>query len=492
MLVGGDYKPPRTVVPDAWYANVHNDLRSGHSSLERWWERFHDPSLNRLIARARSYNPDLRKAAEHIEEARAARHAATSSLFPTVNASADGTHGHVTKEVPNSLAGKTGNILESGFDAAWELDLFGSVRRSVESANASAEAVEEDYRDTMVSLLAEVAVNYIQYRTYDERIRLAESNIRNQRDSVNLTTGRFNAGLVPELDVSQATSNLATSEALVPLLRNQRTQAANRLAILVGGYPEEINVKLSNGKPIPVADGASRIGLPADLVRSRPDIRRAERLLAAQTARIGVAQADLFPHFTLSGDLKLEAGSFNNLGNGLNNLGSGDAYSFGPSIRWKIFTAGRVRDIIRIEKSRTRQAYLSYESTVLKAVGEVENALASVANEHDRLGSLEKAVTAAEKSVSLVKGSYSMGLVDFQRVLDVERTIFAGQDEAATSRGQIAADYVALFKALGGGTPMTINSATPISRPRDRTPGPSQSAAPKPNNTSGQKPSGAN
>ena len=460
MLVGGAYEPPHTVVPDAWYCSVSHDLRSGHSSLDTWWERFHDPSLNRLIARARTYNPDLKKAAERIVEARAARHAATSALFPTLNANAGVTHGHVTQEVPNSLAGKTGNIVDTGFDATWELDLFGAVRRAVESANASAEAVEEDYRDTMVSLLAEVAANYILYRTYDERVRLAEANILTQRETVQLATRLLTAGLVPELDVSQATTNLATSESLVPRLRNQRSQAANSLSILVGGYPGTIETMLTNGKGIPTVGGQSRIGLPADLVRSRPDIRRAERLLAAQTALIGVAQADLLPHFTLAGDLQLQAGSFNNLGSGFNNLGNGESYSFGPSLRWKIFSAGRVQDIIHIEESRTRQAYLSYESTVLKAVNEVENTLASVANERDRLASLETAVTAARKSASLVKNNYSLGLVDFERVLDTDRAIFSAEDEAATSRGQIAANYVSLFKAFGGGTPMKLGSST--------------------------------
>jgi NodT family efflux transporter outer membrane factor (OMF) lipoprotein len=452
MLVGGAYQTPEMVVPDAWYYSVRNDLHSGHSSLEAWWTRFNDATLNRLISRARANNPTLKIALERIEEARASRNVARSALFPTLNASGDAVRSRSSEKVPGGT-GKTHEFWASGFDAGWEPDFWGGVRRSVESANASAEAVEEAYRDTLVGLLAEVAANYVQYRTYDERIRLAEGNIKNQRDSVKLATDRFNAGLAPEIDVTQATSNLNTSEALVPMLRNQRTLAGNRIALLLGSYPNSVAPLLANSSGVPLPAAGCGIGLPADLVRSRPDIRYAERQLAAQTARIGVATVDLFPRFTLSGSFQLQAGSFNDLGN----IGAARAYSFGPSFRWNIFSAGRVRENIRIEESRTKQAYLNYENVVLAAVGEVESALASVAEERDRLGKLEASVTASQKTVSLVKDNYREGLVDFQRVLDAERTIFSGQDEAATSRGQIAADYVALFKALGGGTPMKPN-----------------------------------
>ena len=452
MLVGGAYQAPETVVPDAWYWNVRNDLHGGHSSLESWWTRFNDPALNRLIGRARANNPTLKIALERVGEARAARNVVRSRLFPSVEGTGEAARGRSSEKVPGG-DGKTREYWATGFDAGWELDFWGGVRRSVESANASAEAVEEAYRDTMVGLLAEVAANYVQYRTYDERIRLAQDNIKNQRDSVKLASDRFSAGLAPEIDVTQATSNLNSSEALVPALRNQRTLAANRIALLLGSYPGSVAPTLGGGKGIPVPAAGFGVGLPADLVRSRPDIRQAERQLAAQTARVGVATAELFPRFALAGSFQLQAGSFNDLGN----VGAARAYSFGPSFRWNLFSAGRVRENIRIEESRTRQAYLNYENVVLGAVGEVEGALASVAEERDRLGKLEASVSASQKTVGLVKDNYREGLVDFQRVLDAERTLFSGQDEAAASRGQIAADYVALFKALGGGAPMKPN-----------------------------------
>lgn len=459
MLVGGAYQQPDSVVPDAWYYSVRNDLHSGRSSLETWWERFNDPTLNRLVDRAQSSNPDLKIAAERVVEAWAARNVARSALFPSIDASGDAIRSRGSENLPGGR-GKTTEFWSTGFDAGWEMDFFGGVRRAVESASASAEAVEEAYRDTMVSLLAEVALNYVQYRTNDERIRLAEANIVNQRDSVKLTTDRFNAGLAPELDVTQATSNLASSEALVPLLRNQRSLSANRLATLAGGYPGSIDGWLGKGGGIPVPRAGFGVGLPADLVRSRPDIRRAERQLAAQTAMVGVARSDLFPRFTLAGDFKLQAGSASDLADM-----DSRSYSFGPSFRWSIFTAGRVKENIRIEESRTKQAYLAYESTVLKAVADVENALVSVAEERDRLAKLEESVAASKKTVSLVKDNYREGLVDFQRVLDAERTIFAGEDEAAISRGQIAANYIALFKALGGGTRMKADAVPKKDKP---------------------------
>jgi NodT family efflux transporter outer membrane factor (OMF) lipoprotein len=459
MLVGGAYQPAATVVPDAWYYSVRNDLHSGNSSLETWWERFNDSTLNRLVDRTQSSNPELKIAAERIEEARAARNVARSALFPTIDASGDAIRSRTSENLPGSR-GKTSEFWSTGFDAGWEIDFFGGVRRSIESATASAEAVEEAYRDTMVSLLAEVAINYVQYRTAGERIRFAEANITNQRDSVKLTTDRFTAGLAPELDVTQAATNLASSEALLPMLRNQAALAAARLSTLAGGYPGSVDSWLGGGKGIPLPSSGFGIGLPADLVRSRPDIRYAERQLAAQTALIGVAQAELFPRFTLFGDLKLQAGSASDL------LDTDSrSYSFGPSFRWQIFSAGRVKENIRIEESRTKQAYLAYESTVLRAMAEVESALVSVAEERDRLAKLESAVASAQKTVSLVKDNYREGLVDFQRVLDAERTIFATQDEAAISRGLIAANYVALFKALGGGTKMRVDAMPANDKP---------------------------
>jgi len=452
MLVGGAYKAPDTVVPDFWYHSLSGDLHSGSPSIESWWKKFDDRTLDRLVGRARESNPDLKIAFERITEARAARAVARSQLFPGAVAGGEAVRTRASESLLGPAPGTPGNPTDywaTGFDAGWEIDFFGGVRRSIESATAGVEAVEEAWRDATVSLLAEVALNYVEFRTLGERIRLAETNIANQRESVKLTRDRLDAGLAPELDVSQAETNLATSEALVPLLRAQETLAKNRLGILVGSYPGGIDSWLGKGGGIPSPQRSAGIGIPADLVRARPDIRRAERALAAQTAQIGVAQADLFPRFTLAGTFELQATQPGQMFDSRSR-----AYAFGPSLRWNIFSGGRIKAIIAIEESRTKQAYLAYESTVLKAVGEVEDALASIANERDRLAALDKAVASARKTVALVKENYREGLVDFQNVLDAERTIFSTEDEAAVSRGQIAAAHVALYKALGGGTRM--------------------------------------
>ena len=452
MLVGGNYQAPDTVVPDFWYHSLSKDIHSGSPTIESWWEKFGDRTLNRLVARARSANPDLKIAYERITEARAARSVAQSQLFPSVSGGGEAMRARASESLlatPPHSPNNPSDYWATGFDAGWEIDFFGGVRRSIESATASAEAAEEAWRDATVSLLAEVALNYVEYRTLGERIRLAEANIGNQRESVKLTRDRLDAGLAPELDVSQAETNLASSEALVPLLRGQQVLAKNRLSTLVGGFPGSIDSWLGNGGGIPSPRRSAGIGIPADLVRARPDIRRAERQLAAQTAQVGVAQADLLPRFTLAGNFELQAVQPGQVFDSQSR-----AYAFGPSFRWNIFSGGRIKANIAIQESRTRQAYLAYESTVLRAVEEVESSLSSIANERDRMASLDQAVASARRTVSLVKDNYREGLVDFQNVLDAERTIFSAEDEAAVSRGQIAAGHISLYKALGGGTRM--------------------------------------
>ncbi|MFC7339427.1 efflux transporter outer membrane subunit [Haloferula chungangensis] len=451
MVVGTDYTSPATITPDAWHQSLTSDLNSGSSSLEEWWTRFNDPTLNRLISTARESNRDLAIAFERITEAHAARGIARSQLFPSLDFNGGVSRGRTSENIgsPSPPAGKTSDFWATGIDAGWEVDLFGGVRRSIEAADATAEGVEEVYRDTLVSLFAEVAYSYIQIRTLEERIRLADSNIKNQQDSVNLTTDRLEAGLSPELDVSQATTNLASTKAVIPSLRNQRNIALNRLATLIGRYPSAAETLLGGSKGIPQPSRSAGIGIPADLVRARPDIRAAERSLAAQTAAIGVAEADLFPRFTLNGTFQLQSDTASSL------LASQSrTYGFGPNFSWNIFSGGRIQSQINIEDSRTKQAYYNYQSTVLKAVEEVENALSSVSNERDRYSALNDAVIASAKTVSLVQDNYREGLIDFQNVLDAQRTIFANEDERAISEGQIAASYVALYKALGGGTRM--------------------------------------
>ncbi|MFK7851633.1 MAG: efflux transporter outer membrane subunit [Akkermansiaceae bacterium] len=437
------------ITPDSWHQSLKSDMNSSSPSLVRWWTRFNDPTLNRLVGVASKSNRDLAIAYERINEARAARGSQRSQLFPQIDLTGAQSRGRTSENIgsPSPPAGKTSDIWSSGLDASWELDFFGGVRRAIESSDASVAATEEFYRDTMVSLLAEVAINYLQIRTLDERIRLAGQNINNQKDTLGITENRLEAGLISEVDVAQATTNLATTRAVIPALRNERDLALNRLSVLLGRYPSATASLVKSSGGIPMPKRSASVGIPANLVRSRPDIRAAERELAAQTAQIGVAEADLFPRFALSGNFQLQALTASSLpeSNSRN-------YGFGPSFRWNIFNAGRIKSEIAIQESRAKQAYMAYENAVLKGVAEVESALSSVRNERDRLSSLNTAVSSSVTTVDLVKSNYKEGLIDFQDVLDAERTIFSNEDAQAESKGAIAIAYVSLFKALGGGT----------------------------------------
>ena len=445
-VVGPDYVGPNPNVPDAWSRAARHDLEGG-PSLTGWWKGFNDPALNTLIERARESNPTLRAALAGIAEARAQRGIARSQGLPQADVDAAYTRRRSSETLGGPIPDNPSSLYSTGFDAGWEIDLFGGIRRSVESTEAKVQAREEDYRDALVTLFAEVALNYVDYRTLEERIAVANRNIASQRDSVKLTQGRLDAGLVPKIDVTQAQTNLSLSEASVPLLRAQLDASKNRLAALTGGFPDSVEGVLSRSRGIPVPSAGYAAGLPADLLRARPDVRRAERELAAQTARIGVAESELYPRLTLFGDFHLQS------------ISSGDvfdsasrSYAFGPSFRWAIFSAGRIRNQVAAEESRALAALAAYESTVLGAVEEVETSLSAILNERDRLSDLNQAVASSRETVSLIKDNYENGLVSFQNVLDAERTKFGAEDTETFSRGQVSRFYIRLYKALGGGT----------------------------------------
>lgn len=446
-IVGPDYAGPGGSLPDAWSRSALQDLQNGSSSLTGWWKGFNDPALDTLIERARDANPNLKAALAGIAEARAQRGIARSQGLPQANADAVMTRRRTSETLIGPIFQNPASLYSTGFDAGWEIDLFGGIRRSVEAAEANVAAREEAYRDALVTLFAEVALNYVDYRTLEERIAVASRNIAAQRESVNLTKGRLEAGLVPKIDVTQAETNLALSEAAIPLFRAQLAAAKNRLAALTGGFPASVETTLARSRGIPVPSAGFSAGLPSDLLRARPDIRRAERELAAQVGRIGVAEAELYPRLTLFGDFHLETASSGDLFDSASR-----SYSFGPSFRWAIFSAGRIRNEISAQESRALASLASYESKVLAAVAEVETTMAAIVNERDRLGDLGRAVNATRETVSLIKDNYENGLVSFQNVLDAERTKFDTEDTETFSRGQLAGFYISLCKSLGGGT----------------------------------------
>lgn len=445
--VGIDYTSPTLKTPDTWSQNVVRDLKRGKGGIENWWRKFNDPTLNQLIEQARKANPNLEIAYAQINEARARRGVAYGQLFPDAVATADYSRTRASESLFSPPPSNPSNSFSVGFDSGWEIDIFGGLRRSVESAQASVEVTVESYRDVLVSLEAEVAINYIEMRTLQKRIYLAKENIKRQKGSRKLSKDRFDAGLVPEIDVTQAETNLYNTEAIVPTLEVQLIFARNRLASLLGDYAGSLDKRLGRSTVIPMPSRSLSIGLPANLLRSRPDIRQAERELAAQTAKVGVATADLYPRFSLLGNLNLQSIESGDLFDS-----SSRALGLAPSVRWQIFKAGAIRNNIRIEKSRVNQAYNTYKNAVLLAVEESENSLVSISKERVKLAKLRQSVSSTKKTVKLVKDNYRNGLVDFQNVLDAERSLFAAQDDSAISEGSVSANYVSLYKALGGGT----------------------------------------
>jgi NodT family efflux transporter outer membrane factor (OMF) lipoprotein len=451
ITVGPDYEQPETEIPDAWHTAAIEGLNEGEATLQTWWQVFDDPTLNDLIGRAAEANLDLELAVWRVEEARAFRGVAAGPRVPQVELS-----GESSRSQPSENGALGDFAPEGGFDAAnlhdysvgagWELDLWGRIRRSVESADAAVEASVEDYRDVLVSVLAEVALSYFDVRTLQERIRFAEANVEAQRNTLSLTQDRFNVGLVSALDTTQAESNLANTESLIPTLETDLQLALNRVAVLLGQPPGAVHAELEEVRPLPAEPPGVAAGLPADLLRQRPDVRRAERQLASQTALIGVATADLYPTFSLGGFIGLQSvdGS---------DLLSGDSVTWGIGlpIRWDLFSGGRIRSQIRVEEARTQQALVRYEQTVLFALEEAEGAMVSYDQRRRRREKLRTSVDATERSLDLVMTQYTAGLTDFQNVLDTQRSLLNRQDELAVTRGGVIRDLIGIYRALGGG-----------------------------------------
>jgi len=447
--VGPDYEVPDTEVPDAWAAAVAAEMSAAEPDLEVWWTVLEDTLLTDLIRRAEVSNRDLQVAVARVKEARALRGVAKGGLLPDVDLAGAFTRTQLSENGQGAALGpdpEPMNLWNGGFDASWEIDVFGGRRRAVEAAGAELEASVENWRDVLVSLYAEVASAYIDVRALQARIAYARSNAGAQRESVELTRTRFELGLTSALDVAQARSNLANTEAQIPQLEIQLSGAENRLAVLLGQVPGSLDTELATAGTIPDPPAGVTVGLPADLLRRRPDVRRAERQLAAQTARIGVATAELYPKFGLTGFFQLEAMDFEDLGE------SGSAtWGFTPGFSWRLFSGGKIRGQIRAEEARAEAQYHTYENTVLRALEDAENAMVGYERERVRRARLREAVQASEEAVDLVHTQYLSGLTNFQNYLDAQRSLFNQQDQLAASEGLVVQNLIALNKALGGG-----------------------------------------
>lgn len=444
--VGPDYSPPAASAPARWAAPPDPALVPDPAVIRSWWTVFHDPLLTGYIETAGAQNLDLQTALARVKEARAQLGVITGDRYPQVDGVGQATRFQNSRNVEPGSPLVTSSSHTLGLDAGWEIDLFGRVRRSIEAAVADLEATEEDRRDVMISLYASVARTYLVVRTAQARLAATEGNIDSQRQVLELTRSRFRFGLANDLDVAQAEDILANSEAQVPPLRAIMRQSVNTLAVLLGRPPGSLDEELAEVKPIPIPPAQVTVGLPVDILRRRPDIRRAERSLAAETARIGVATADLYPRFSLLGSLGLDATDAARV------ISSGStAYAMGPSMRWSLFDGGRVRSQIKVADARTEQALLQYEQAVLKGLSEVENAMTAYCEERNRMEALQRSVAASRRTLKLAVDLYKEGLRDFQSVLDAERTIFDVENQLAVARGNIADNLVQLYKALGGG-----------------------------------------
>jgi NodT family efflux transporter outer membrane factor (OMF) lipoprotein len=411
--------------------------------MEAWWSVFNDPAISSLIHRAVTGNLDLKKARARIRESRARRGSAKAGLFPTLESTGSAAWSRNNNDIATSYSG---DLYSLSFDAAWELDLFGGVRRSIEAAEADLRAGQEDLRDVLVSLLAEVTLNYIEMRTYQIRLGLAEGNLESQKETHQLTLWRNQAGLSDDLAVQQALYNLESTRSQIPTLRTGQEEAMNRIAVLLGEQPGKVHTELEKREPIPLTLLKVAVGVPADVLRHRPDIRKAERQLAAQTARIGVATADLYPKFTLSGSIGLEALTLSKLISFDSSTSSG-----GLQVTWPIFKGGSIRQNIEVQSALQEQYLIAYEAAVLGALEEVENALVAYIEEQQRRQALIEAAQAAQKAVELAQYKYQSGLTDFSTLLEAQRSLLSFQDQLAQSEGTVSSNLVRLYKALGGG-----------------------------------------
>ena len=441
-VVGPDYLPPDICAPDTWQADfggAEDVTAPDPSRLESWWANLHDPVLSELIDQALSQSLDFKQAVSRVREARARRGVRDADGFPMLDLSADGTWSRSgTQAVRQSFGG--------AFDAGWELDLFGGVHRAKEATLADLQAEVANLADVMVSLTAEIGLNYIDLRTYQSRLAVARANLATQQETYELIQGRYAVGLSNELALQQARYNLESTRSRIPSLVTGGAAALNRLTVLTGKPPGTLNVLLTQPHPIPTAPITIAVGIPAEALQRRPDIRKAERDLAAQTARIGVAEAERYPKIRLSGSIGLEAGKLADLLDGAALL-----WNHGPRISWNIFDAGAIRNTIKVQEALQEQALIAYETTVLEALEDVENAMTAFAQEQLRRMRLMRAVQSAQIAEKLSRDKLSAGLINFSDVLDVQRTLLSFQDQLAESDGNVTANLIRLYKALGGG-----------------------------------------
>jgi multidrug efflux system outer membrane protein len=444
--VGPDYERPEVPIADEFVAP--NSIGVDSSEVDReFWRGFADPLLTELIEDALRANHDVRIALARLREARAIRGETRFDVAPTVTAEASAVDARASsRQVPMPTASRDQDYYDAGFDAFWELDFFGRVRRGLETQNALVAAAEAQLYDTHVSVTAEVARNYFELRGAQQRLEVARRNAVNQEESLRITQARLNGGRGTQLDVARAQSLLSATQATIPDLQAAVTTAMLRLGVLTGRSPEALMSRLAEARPLPALPQTNRIGTPESLVRRRPDIQVAERQLAAATARIGIAVADLFPRISFVGRWGFDAASSSDLGNA-----QSETFAFGPSIQWAAFDLGRVRQRIAQREAAAHGALARYEQTVLRALEETDASLTSYAHALDKQEHLRRSAGAAAEAAAIARSRFDSGVADFLVVLDAERTMLEAEDRLALSETQTATALLAMYKALGGG-----------------------------------------
>jgi len=463
---GPDWSPQSMWSPPAWQAadssQATPSMPIAAPADPKWWAIFHDTELTSLEDRVAAANLNVRLATIRLVESRAQRRITGAGQFPALNADGSYTHEDISRKgviglfggasggFPTSITGGTKlppfNLWQDGFDASWELDLWGRVRREVEGADASVEASADARRGALVSVLAEIARDYMQLRGLQAQLAITRQNIATEQDTLDLTKDRLRGGLTTELDVANAAAQLQTTRAQVPPLEQQQAQSINALSLLLAEAPGALRSELMEPHPVPPVPPRVPVGVPSELARRRPDIRQAEAQLHAATATIGVAVADFYPQITLDGSIGLQALQFKDLGNW-----GARQYGLGPSVTLPIFQGGRLRATLELRKVQQQEAALTYQQTVLQAWHDVNNALTAYATEQRRHDALAAAVDQNRVALDLSRQRYTQGLADFLNVLDAQRALLSAQLQLADSATTESANLVQLYKALGGG-----------------------------------------
>jgi len=457
--LGPDFETPKSDVEEEWIATDDPSIKPTSDDYAQWWKAFNDPVLQYLIETAYQENLTLHIAGLRVLEARAQLGIAKGNLYPqTQQVRGGATFNEFSRNTANTQQiDRAYWDYDAGFDAAWELDFWGKFSRGIESADANLLANMAAYDDFLVSLIAEVANAYVIIRTFGKRIHLAEENVTLQERSHHITEVRFKNGATTELDVQQAKTLLRNTQATIPRLITGYRQAKHALSTLLGLPPSELRNILGTTGSIPIAPTEVAVGIPAELLRRRPDIRIAELEAATQSALIGVAQADLYPSFSLFGSIGLRSSgstdSTRSGNDGLDELFDSDSLEFfgGPTFSWNVFNYGRIKNQVRIQDSRYQQLIINYQNTVLRAAREVEDAVVGFIRAKETEIYLKESVDAASRSVDLALLQYRDGVTDYQRVIDTQTSLVNQQDVWTQTRGDISTNLIFMYKALGGG-----------------------------------------